>query len=162
MAISFEAKEDATPVAVEDLIDAARTAYKGNAVEAMQAVAEKFQGLAANREFIRDALLAELNRIANERHLATFAPQSFIIHRAAPFSLRLNLWLPPCSIKMVAQEINPHPILRKTDAHLLVTVRKVEHDNKHLLFVGSCIIIATPSRSSARLARRNRARAWLG
>jgi len=124
MAISFEAKEDATPVAVEDLIDAARTAYKGNSVEAMQAVAEKFQGLAANREFIRDALLAELNRIANERHLATFAPQSFIIHRAAPFSLRLNLWLPPAgSSRKVEQEARIYSYDRAHDHNFsLLTV----------------------------------------
>ena len=42
---------------VEDLIDSARKAYAGNGVEAMLAVAEKFQGVAANREFIRDALI---------------------------------------------------------------------------------------------------------
>jgi hypothetical protein len=105
MAISFETREGAKPVAAEDLIDAARKAYTDNAVEAMEDIAEKFQCLAANREFIRDALLEELRRIANERRLASFAPQSFIIHRAPPFSLRLNLWLPPIgSARKVKQE----------------------------------------------------------
>ncbi len=96
MAYSYAVKKDPTPVAVEDFIAATQRAYKGNSVEAMLEVAEKFQGLAANREYIRDALVAELTRVAEEKHnLASFAPQSFIIHRAAPFSLRLNLWLPP-------------------------------------------------------------------
>ncbi|MBV9570033.1 MAG: hypothetical protein JO056_02200 [Alphaproteobacteria bacterium] len=95
MAYSFEARDDNGPIAVEDVIEAMRKAYKGNnGVDAMQCVAEKFQSLAANREFIRDALVAELKRIAEERNLGSFAPQSFIIHRAPPFSLRLNLWLP--------------------------------------------------------------------
>jgi hypothetical protein len=106
MAISIAAKPNPTPVEVEDFIGAIRSAYKGNSVEAMQAVADKFQALAANREFIRDALLAELKRIAAERHnLGSFAPQSFIIHRAPPFSLRLNLWLPPVgSSRKIQQE----------------------------------------------------------
>ena len=105
MAYSYAAKDDATPVAVDELIDAARKAYKGNGVEAMHTIAEKFQGLAANREFIRDALIAELQRIAGERKLASFAPQSFIIHRASPFSLRLNLWLPSVgSARKIEQE----------------------------------------------------------
>jgi hypothetical protein len=105
MAISFEAKDSVAPVEVEDLIDSARKAYTGNGVEAMLTVAEKFQGVAANREFIRDALIAELKRIGSERNLASFAPQSFIIHRASPFSLRLNLWLPAVgSSRKVEQE----------------------------------------------------------
>ena len=106
MAISIAAKTNPAPVEVGDFIGAVRNAYKGNSVEAMQAVAEKFQALAANREFIRDALLAELKRIAAERHnLGSFAPQSFIIHRAPPFSLRLNLWLPPVgSSRKIEQE----------------------------------------------------------
>lgn len=105
MAISFETKDNAAPVTVEDLIDSARKAYKGNGVEAMLSLAEQFQGLAANREFIRDALIAELRRIAGEKNLASFAPQSFIIHRAPPFSLRLNLWLPAVgSTRKVEQE----------------------------------------------------------
>jgi hypothetical protein len=106
MAYSFAAGTEPASTDVDDFIDAIRTAYKGNSVEAMLAVAEKFQALAANREFIRDALLAELKRIAAERHnLGSFAPQSFIIHRAAPFSLRLNLWLPPVgSSRKIEQE----------------------------------------------------------
>jgi hypothetical protein len=105
VAISFEAPGDATPIAVEEFIDAARKVHKGNAVETMQNVALKLQRLAANREFIRDALLGELRRIASERHLASFAPQSFIIHRDSPFSLRLNLWLPPTgSSRKIEQE----------------------------------------------------------
>jgi hypothetical protein len=106
MAISFAAQADPTPIEVQDFIDAIRNAYRGNSVEAMLATAEKFQALAANREFIRDALLAELKRIGAERHnLGSFAPQSFIIHRAAPFSLRLNLWLPPAgSSRKIEQE----------------------------------------------------------
>src|SRR5207248_4215282 len=67
MAISFEAQEDATPVAVEYLIDSARTAYKAKAVEAIHAVAEKFEGAVANREVIRDPLPAEANRIVNDK-----------------------------------------------------------------------------------------------
>ncbi|HEX4081279.1 MAG TPA: hypothetical protein VHX61_20640 [Rhizomicrobium sp.] len=105
MAISYEAIADATPIAVEELIAAARKAHKGNAVETMQSVAEKLQRLAANREFIRDALLGELKRIAGERNLASFAPQSFTIHRDPPFSLRLNIWLPPIgSSRKIKQE----------------------------------------------------------
>jgi hypothetical protein len=105
MAISFEARSDATPIEVEELIDAARKVHSGDSIETMQHVAGKLQRLAANREFIRDALLGELKRIANERHLASFAPQSFTIHRAAPFSLRLNLWLPPTgSARKIGQE----------------------------------------------------------
>jgi hypothetical protein len=125
VAISFEAKSSATPVAVEDLIDAAKKAYSGdNAVEAMLSVAEMFQGLAANREFIRDALLAELGRIAGERHLTSFAPQSFIIHRAYPFSLRLNLWLPPAgSARKVEQEARIYSYERAHDHNFsLLTV----------------------------------------
>jgi hypothetical protein len=105
MAISFDAKDDTTPAEVEDVIGAASKAFKGDSVEAMQTIAATFQALAANREFLRDALLAELKRIAGERRLASFAPQSFIIHRAPPFSLRLNLWLPPIgSSRKVEQE----------------------------------------------------------
>jgi hypothetical protein len=116
MAFSFEAKKSVAPVEVEDLIDAARKAYKGHGVDAMLAVGEKFQGLAANREFIRDALIAELGRIARERNLASFAPQSFIIHRAPPFSLRLNLWLPPVgSSRKVEQEARVYSYGRAHD-----------------------------------------------
>jgi hypothetical protein len=124
MAISFQAKRDAMPIAVEDFIDAARKAYRGHSVEAMQAVAELFQDLAANREFLRDALLAELQRIAGERNLASFAPQSFIIHRAAPFSLRLNLWLPPAgSSRKVEQEARVYSYGRAHDHNFsLLTV----------------------------------------
>jgi hypothetical protein len=105
MAFSYQAKEDATPIEVEDLIDSIRKAYKGDGVEAMHAVAEKLQCVAANREYIRDALIAELKRIGAEQNLVSFAPQSFIIHRAPPFSLRLNLWLPPTgSARKIAQE----------------------------------------------------------
>lgn len=105
MAISFEATGAAAPIAVEELIDAARKVYRGNAVETMQIVAGKLQSLAANRKFIRDALLAELRRIESERNLASFAPQSFTIYRAPPFSLRLNLWLPPTgSSRKIGQE----------------------------------------------------------
>src|SRR5580698_2083863 len=105
MAISFEAPSDASPIAVDEFIDAARKVHKGNAVETMHSVAGKLQQLAANREFIRDALIGELQRIASERHLASFAPQSFIIHRSSPFSLRLNLWLPPKgSSRKIGQE----------------------------------------------------------
>lgn len=105
MAISFEATGGATPIEVEELIDAARKVYKNDAVEAMQTVAGKLQRLAANREYIRDALLAELRRIAGERSLESFAPQSFTIHRDPPFSVRLNLWLPPVgSARKIAQE----------------------------------------------------------
>ncbi|HTU34284.1 MAG TPA: hypothetical protein VMF66_10820, partial [Candidatus Acidoferrum sp.] len=105
MAITFEPRSDAAPIAVEELMAAARKVHKGNAVETMENVAEKLQRLAANREFIRDALLGELKRIANLRHLASFAPQSFTIYRDPPFSLRLNLWLPPAgSSRKIAQE----------------------------------------------------------
>jgi hypothetical protein len=99
MAISYQAKENTTPIEVGDFIDSARRAYKGDGVEAMQVVAEKLQALAANREYIRDALIAELSRIAREQNLVSFAPQSFIIHRAPPFSLRLYIWLPPTSAR---------------------------------------------------------------
>jgi len=105
VAITFEPRSDAAPIAVEELMAAARKVHKGNAVETMENVAEKLQRLAANREFIRDALLGELKRIANLRHLASFAPQSFTIYRDPPFSLRLNLWLPPAgSSRKIAQE----------------------------------------------------------
>jgi len=105
MAFSFEPRGEPDTIAVDDFIDAVRTAYKGNGVDAMLSVADKFQALAANREFIRDALIAELKRIASEKNLASFAPQSFIIHRASPFSLRLNLWLPAIgSSRKVEQE----------------------------------------------------------
>jgi hypothetical protein len=106
MAISFPTPgDDASPIAVDEFIADARKAYKGHAMEAMQTVAGKLQRLGANREFIRDALLAELKRIQTDSHLASFAPQSFTIHRDFPFSLRLNLWLPPAgSSRKVAQE----------------------------------------------------------
>src|SRR5690242_20154151 len=105
MAISFEANNDRTPVSADDFIESARNAYKGHGVDAMLSVATEFQALAANREFIRDALIAELKRIGGEKNLASFAPQSFIIHRASPFSLRLNLWLPAVgSSRKVEQE----------------------------------------------------------
>ena len=105
MAISFEAKPDTGPIAVDEFIAAARKVHKGNAVETMLSVAEKLQRLGANREFIRDALLGELRRIDSDRSLASFAPQSFTIHRDPPFSLRLNLWLPPVgSARKVEQE----------------------------------------------------------
>jgi len=124
MAISFEAKNDATPAAVEDVIDAARKAYTGDAVEAMHRIAGMFQALGANRAFLRDALLAELNRIAGEQRLASFAPQSFIIHRAPPFSLRLNLWLPPVgSARKVEQEARIYSYGRAHDHNFsLLTV----------------------------------------
>jgi len=124
MAISFQAKDDTTPAEVEDVIDAANKAYKGDSVEAMQTIAGTFQALAANREFLRDALLAELNRIAGERRLASFAPQSFIIHRAPPFSLRLNLWLPPVgSARKVEQEARIYSYGRAHDHNFsLLTV----------------------------------------
>jgi hypothetical protein len=123
MAITFEPK-DTTPIAVEDLIDAARKAYDGNGVEAMQTIAEKFQALAANREFVRDALIAELDRIAGERKLGSFAPQSFIVHRAPPFSLRLNLWLPSVgSSRKVEQEAKIYSYGRAHDHNFsLLTV----------------------------------------
>lgn len=105
MAFSYQAKEIAAPIEVEDLIESVRKAYRGDGVEAMHAVAGKLQSLAANREYLRDALIAELERIAGEQNLVSFAPQSFIIHRAPPFSLRLNLWLPPAgSARKIAQE----------------------------------------------------------
>jgi hypothetical protein len=105
MAISFEPKPEAVAVAVDDFIESVRNAYKGHGVDAMLNVADKFQGLASNREFIRDALIAELSRIASEKNLGSFAPQSFIIHRSPPFSLRLNLWLPAVgSSRKVEQE----------------------------------------------------------
>jgi hypothetical protein len=124
VAYSFDAKESITPVAVEDFIDAATKAYRGNAVDAMLSVTELFQRLAANREYIRDALLAELGRIAGERHLTSFAPQSFIIHRAHPFSLRLNLWLPPAgSARKVEQEARVYSYERAHDHNFsLLTV----------------------------------------
>jgi hypothetical protein len=80
--------------------------------------------LAANPEFIRDALVAELNRIANDPNLASFAPQSFIIHRASPFSLRLNLWLPPAgSARKVEQEAKIYSYGRAHDHNFsLLTV----------------------------------------
>jgi hypothetical protein len=124
MAFSFAAKNGAPVIEVDDLIDSVKTAYKGNGVEAMQTVAEKFQGLAANREFVRDALIAELQRISGERNLASFAPQSFIIHRASPFSLRLNLWLPPVgSSRKIEQEARIYSYERAHDHNFsLLTV----------------------------------------
>ena len=124
MAISFDAKTNATPVAVEDFIGDLQKAYKGDSVEAMLEVAETFQHLAANREFIRDALLAELKRIANQKNLVSFAPQSFIIHRAHPFSLRLNLWLPPVgSTRKIEQEARIYSYERAHDHNFsLLTV----------------------------------------
>jgi hypothetical protein len=105
MAFSYQAKESITPIEAGELIESIGRAYKGDGVEAMHAVAGKLQALAANREYLRDALIAELERIAGEQNLVSFAPQSFIIHRAAPFSLRLNLWLPPAgSARKIAQE----------------------------------------------------------
>jgi hypothetical protein len=105
MAISFQAAEDTSPIGVDEFIAAAHKAHKGDAMETMQSVAGKLQRLGANREFIRDALLGELSRISSQRHLVTFAPQSFTIYRDSPFSLRLNLWLPPTgSSRKVAQE----------------------------------------------------------
>ncbi len=105
MAISFQASGDLSPMEVDEFIAAVRKDYKGNAVEMMQTVAGKLQRLGANREFIRDALLAELRRISSGRNLASFAPQSFTIYRDLPFSLRLNLWLPPAgSARKIAQE----------------------------------------------------------
>lgn len=125
MAYSFEARENNGSIEVEDLIGAMQKAYKGNnGVEAMHCVAEKFQRLAANREFVRDALLAELKRIAAERNLGSFAPQSFIIHRAPPFSLRLNLWLPSVgSSRKVEQEARIYSYGRAHDHNFsLLTV----------------------------------------
>jgi hypothetical protein len=124
MAISFAAKADPAPIAVEDFIDALRKAYKGNSVDAMQAVAEEFQSLGANREFIRDAMLAELKRIAAQQNLVSFAPQSFIIHRAPPFSIRLNLWLPPVgSARKIEQEARIYSYERAHDHNFsLLTV----------------------------------------
>ncbi|MEI9931032.1 MAG: hypothetical protein WDM89_10895 [Rhizomicrobium sp.] len=81
MAISFAQKTNTSPIAVEDFIEALRKAYQGHAIDAMQEVAGKLQSLAENREFIRDALIAELKRIARQQNLVSFAPQSFIIHR---------------------------------------------------------------------------------
>jgi hypothetical protein len=105
MAISFPASGDFSPIDMDEFIAAVRKVYKGDAVELMQTVAVKLQRLGANRQFIRDALLGELRRIASERHLASFAPQSFTIYRNPPFSLRLNLWLPPAgSSRKIAQE----------------------------------------------------------
>lgn len=105
MAISFEAPRNPVPIAVEDLMEAARKAYKGDSVEAMQVIAGTFQGLAANREFLRDALIAELKRIASDPNLSRFTPHSMTIYRAPPFSLRLNLWLPPTgSARKIEQE----------------------------------------------------------
>jgi hypothetical protein len=104
VAITYEATGNAAPIAIEELIEAAKKVHNGNALGTMQDVAAKLQGLGANREFIRDALLAELRRIAGERNLASFAPQSFTIYRNPPYSLRLNIWLPPAgSARKVAQ-----------------------------------------------------------
>lgn len=124
MAISFEANPAAAPIDVGDVMDAAKKAYRGHSVDAMQSIAEKFQRLAANPEFIRDGLLAELKRIALEQNLASFAPQSFIIHRAPPFSLRLNLWLPPVgSSRKVEQEARIYSYGRAHDHNFsLLTV----------------------------------------
>ena len=105
MAFSFHASDSTATQDAQDLMAAVRKVYRGNGVEAMQAVADKMQGVAANREFIRDALIGELQRIAEEQNLGSFAPQSFIIHRASPFSLRINLWLPAAgSSRKVEQE----------------------------------------------------------
>ena len=105
MAITFHPLGDSTPITVDEFIADARKAYKGDAVETMHSVAVKLQRLGANREFIRDALLDELKRISTERNLVSFAPQSFTIYRDHPFSLRLNLWLPPAgSSRKIAQE----------------------------------------------------------
>jgi hypothetical protein len=105
VATTYDAIVDATPIAVEELIAAARKVHKGNALETMHIVAGNLQRLAANREFIRDALLRELMRIATESNLAIFASQSFTIYREPPFSLRLNLWLPPTgSSRKIEQE----------------------------------------------------------
>jgi hypothetical protein len=105
MAVTFEAKRDATPIEVEEFIAAAMKIHRGNAIETMHGVAGKLQLLGANREFIRDALLDEVRRIQNERTLTSFAPQSFTIYRAPPFSLRLNLWLPQIgSSRKIKQE----------------------------------------------------------
>ncbi|HEY2013240.1 MAG TPA: hypothetical protein VGH38_07040 [Bryobacteraceae bacterium] len=125
MAYSFAARSDPATVEVEDFIGAVRKAYKGNSVEAMLEVAEMFQGLAANREFLRDALIAELKRIGAERHnLGSFAPQSFIVHRALPFSLRLNLWVPPAgSARKIEQEARIYSYERAHDHNFsLLTV----------------------------------------
>jgi hypothetical protein len=105
MAISFQPKSDDAPIEVEEFIAAAHRAHNGHATDTMLEVAEKLQRLGSNREFIRDALLGELGRIANENNLTSFAPQSFTLHRDPPFSLRLNLWLPPAgSARKIEQE----------------------------------------------------------
>lgn len=139
MAISFEAK-DVTPATVEDFIDSVGDAYKGNAVEAMQSVAEKFQGLAANLDYLRDALLLELKRIAGEHTLASFAPQSFIIHRTPPFSLRLNLWLPPAgSSRKIEQEARVYSYGRAHDHNFsLLTVGIAGPGYKTRIFEYDC------------------------
>lgn len=124
MAYSFQPNSSLVPVEAEELMASLARAYKGNSVEAMQEVAGKLQGVAANREFIRDALLRELRRIAAEKNLASFAPQSFIIHRHHPFSLRLNLWLPPVgSSRKVEQEAKIYSYGRAHDHNFsLLTV----------------------------------------
>jgi hypothetical protein len=116
VAISFEARADAAPVELNDFFEEAGRAYKGHAIEAMQELAGRFQELAGNREFIRDGLLAELRRIAQEQNLVSFAPQSFIIGRSGPFSVRLNLWLPPVgSARKIEQEAKVYSYGRAHD-----------------------------------------------
>jgi len=124
MAISFEAKADIAPIGVEDFVHVLQKAYKGNSIEAMHAVADKLQSVAANREFVRDALLAEVKRIARQKNLISFAPQSFIIYRDHPFSLRLNLWLPPVgSNRKIEQEARVYSYERAHDHNFsLLTV----------------------------------------
>ena len=124
MAISFQARTDVAPMEVEDFIDTLQRVYKGNSLDAMHTVAEIFQSVAANREFLRDALLNELKRIAEQQNLVSFAPQSFIIHRAHPFSLRLNLWLPPVgSDRKIEQEARVYSYERAHDHNFsLLTV----------------------------------------
>ena len=125
MAYSVAPRDHPTPVEVEDFIGALRKVYRVNSVEAMLSVADIFQGLPANREFLRDALIAEIKRIGAERHnLGSFAPQSFIIHRALPFSLRLNLWVPPAgSSRKVEQEARIYSYERAHDHNFsLLTV----------------------------------------
>jgi hypothetical protein len=124
MAISLEAKADIAPLDIGDFIDNLQRVYKGDSLEAMHTVAENFQRLAANREFIRDALLLELKRIAQQHNLMSFAPQSFIIHRVHPFSVRLNLWLPPAgSHRKIEQEARVYSYERAHDHNFsLLTV----------------------------------------